>query len=88
MNDKSLFFMTLSLICVWVILDNIYGKKYLDIFLSNVFDFYNTSVTTTSKTFNEKGLEDYYNNIDGDPNDELTAEEKRNMDIIKNTPQW
>ena len=87
MNDKSLFFMTLSLICVWVILDNIYGKKYLDIFLSNVFDFYTTSVTT-SKTFNEKGLEEYYNNIDGDPNDELTAEEKRNMDIIKNTPQW
>ena len=87
MNDKSLFFMTLSLICVWVILDNIYGKKYLDIFLSNVFDFYTTTVNT-SKTFNEKGLEDYYNNIDGDPNDELTAEEKRNMDIIKNTPQW
>lgn len=87
MNDKSLFFMTLSLICVWVILDNIYGKKYLDVFLSNVFDFYKSSVTT-SKTFNEKGLEDYYNNIDGDPNDELTEEEKRNMDIIKNTPQW
>ena len=87
MNDKSLFFMTLSLICVWVILDNIYGKKYLDIFLSNVFDFYNSSATT-SKTFNEKGIEDYYNNVDGDPNDELTEEEKRNMDIIKNTPQW
>ena len=87
MNDKSLFFMTLSLICVWVILDNIYGKKYLDIFLSNVFDFYNSGATT-SKTFNEKGLEDYYNNVDGDPNDELTEEEKRDMDIIKNTPQW
>ena len=87
MNDKSLFFMTLSLICVWVILDNIYGKKYLDIFLSNVFDFYNSTVTN-SKTFNEKGLENYYNNIDGDPNDEMTAEERRNMDIIKNTPQW
>ena len=41
MNDKSLFFLTLALCCVWVVLDNIWGKKYLDTFLSNIFDFYN-----------------------------------------------
>lgn len=39
-NEKGLFFLTLSLTCVWVVLDNIWGKKYLDTFLSNVFDFY------------------------------------------------
>lgn len=45
LNDKSMFFLTLSLICVWVILDNVYGQKYLDTFLSNVFDFYNKKDT-------------------------------------------
>ena len=41
-DDKSIFFLTLSFISIWVILDNIYGKRYLDTFLSNVFPFYRT----------------------------------------------
>ena len=28
-NDRSLFFLSLSLICIWVIIDNFIGKKYL-----------------------------------------------------------
>lgn len=47
MNDKSLFFLTLSLICVWIIIDNIIGHKYLNTFLSNMFDF--IPKTTTKK---------------------------------------
>lgn len=37
MTDKSLFFITLALICVWIILDNFYGKKYLNTFLLSIF---------------------------------------------------
>lgn len=33
-NDNSLFFMTLSLLCVWLIVDYVIGKKYLGAFLS------------------------------------------------------
>lgn len=38
-NDQSLFFLTLSLSCIWLVLDNIWGEKYLQTFLANVFPF-------------------------------------------------
>lgn len=46
-ENKSIFFLTLSFICIWLILDNIYGKKYIDRFLTAVFPFYNSGVTVT-----------------------------------------
>ena len=36
-NDKSLFFLTLSLTCIWVVLDNIFGKKHLSNLLDSMF---------------------------------------------------
>lgn len=37
--DKSLFFITLSAICVWLVVDAAIGKKYLSRFLSTIFPF-------------------------------------------------
>ena len=37
--DKSLFFITLSAICVWLVVDAAVGKKYLSRFLSTIFPF-------------------------------------------------
>ena len=37
MTDKSLFFITLALICIWVILDNFYGDKKLNRFIVSIF---------------------------------------------------
>lgn len=37
MTDRSLFFITLSLICIWLILDNYYGKKRLNTFIISIF---------------------------------------------------
>ena len=37
MTDKSLFFITLALICVWLILDNFYGKKRVNTFILSLF---------------------------------------------------
>lgn len=39
MKDKSLFFLTISLVCVWLILDNLFGEKYVNKFLNSMFDF-------------------------------------------------
>lgn len=39
MEDKSLFFLTLFIVLVWLIIDNIVGKKYITRFLSMMFDF-------------------------------------------------
>lgn len=47
-NDKSLFFMTLSLLGIWIILDIIYGKKYLWAFLHNLFPFVEYDGSTAS----------------------------------------
>ena len=47
--DKSLFFTTISLICIWLILDNIYGKKYINKFLNSLFPFVNLDDGTTKE---------------------------------------
>ena len=49
-ENKSIFFLTLSFICIWLILDNIYGKKYIDRFLTAVFPFYKGDVTGADNT--------------------------------------
>lgn len=60
-DNKSIFFLTLSFICIWVILDNIFGKKYLDTFLSNIFPFYNsTSKSTNFSNYYEANGDKYY----------------------------
>ena len=43
-DDRSIFFLTLSLICIWLILDSMYGRKYIDNFLKTMFpNFYRTT---------------------------------------------
>ena len=37
--DKSLFFITLSFLCVWLIVDMAIGKNYLGNFLGIIFPF-------------------------------------------------
>ena len=85
-NDKSLFFMTLCLICIWLILDNIYGNKYVDNFLSNMFDFYGGDKHAS----HQDAVNDWANNLDGNPNNKLTEEEERKKKIMENAPnyQW
>ena len=49
-DSKSLFFLCLSLVCIWLILDNIYGHKYVNTFLGNMFDFMGGSSSGSSST--------------------------------------
>lgn len=41
--DKSLFFITLSAVCVWLIVDMAVGKDHLGNFLSTLFPFMESS---------------------------------------------
>lgn len=52
-DNKSILFLTLSFLCIWVILDNIFGKRYLDTFLSNVFPFYTTNSNSIIERFTD-----------------------------------
>lgn len=49
--DKSLFFMTLSYLCIWLVVDFAIGKNYLGNFLTILFPFMGKdSSTKTTKT--------------------------------------
>lgn len=43
--DKSLFFITLSMVCVWLVVDTAIGKKRLLSFLSTLFPFIDSPET-------------------------------------------
>lgn len=48
--DKSLFFITLSMVCVWLIVDTAIGKKRLISFLSTLFPFIDSPDTGTEQS--------------------------------------
>lgn len=48
--DKSLFFLTLSCVCVWLIVDSAVGKKHLANFLAVIFPFMGDSKGGTMTT--------------------------------------
>lgn len=51
--DKSLFFLTLSAVCVWLVVDVALGKNYLGHFLSTLFPFMSENVSGASMTTEE-----------------------------------
>ena len=46
--DKSLFFITLSAVCIWLIVDMAVGKDHLGNFLSTLFPFMDSSGSSGS----------------------------------------
>lgn len=47
--DKSLFFITLSMVCVWLIVDTAIGKKRLISFLSTLFPFIDSPTSSAEQ---------------------------------------
>lgn len=60
--DKSLFFMTLSCLCIWLVVDCAVGKNYLGNFLSILFPFMADGTETKSTTLTTKQVETKTNN--------------------------
>lgn len=56
--DKSLFFITLSCVCVWLIVDMAIGKNYLGKFLSTIFPFMDDSATVGVSEETTEGMKD------------------------------
>lgn len=52
--DKSLFFITLSAVCVWLIVDMAVGKDHLGNFLSTLFPFMDSSGSSGSIELTEE----------------------------------
>lgn len=48
--DKSLFFMTLSCLCIWLVVDCAIGKNYLGKFLTILFPFMGNNSSKSSTT--------------------------------------
>ena len=56
--DKSLFFITLSCICVWLIVDLAVGKNYLGKFLSTIFPFMDSPAGEVVSEETTEGMKD------------------------------
>lgn len=58
MNDegKSLFFLILSLSCIWLIMDMYYGNKYLSKLIDGIFGEYTESSTSGSTSTDDKTI--------------------------------
>lgn len=52
--DKSLFFITLAMVCVWLVVDTAIGKKHLISFLSTLFPFIDAPSDSPTKTETEQ----------------------------------
>ena len=37
MTDKSIFMLTMGMLCIWLVLDNFYGEKRVNTFLLSLF---------------------------------------------------
>ena len=75
-DNKSLFFLVLSLGCIWLILDNVYGNKYITLALSKLFDFVD-SPTVSNTNYKDSTL---YKNLTEDMDEE---QKKTFNDIIE-----
>ena len=63
--DKGLFFMTLSLVCVWLILDDFFGQNYITRLVSHLIpddlgsvSWINKSQAATDKANSKKKVQD------------------------------
>lgn len=58
MEDKSLFFITLSVICIWLVVDSALGENYIKKFLSTIFPF------MSDNTSNDNPIEEKISSFD------------------------
>lgn len=74
-DNKSIVFLTISFICVWLTLDSVYGKQYLHRFLANVFPFYSMKKSKLSETLSKT-------HKDNDPVVKAVEEKKKNGETV------
>ena len=53
-DGKSLFFLILSFVCIWLILDMFYGNKIIKQLVDSIFGESDSSTTTTDSSTSER----------------------------------
>lgn len=77
--DKSLFFITLSAVCIWLIVDMAVGKDHLGNFLSTLFPFMDSSGSSGSIELTKEQEENMpKGKADNDPNSSAAGSNNEN----------
>lgn len=85
-NDNSIFFLTISLVCVWLIVDYVVGKQYVGKFIS-MLPFMGGSVDNDTDDPNTT-TDDVYGNDLIDYPDDYDAKVQAVIKKIDNGAKW
>lgn len=88
-NDNSIIYLTMALICLWVILDNFFGKKILWNLIETLFNgstagqAYNESKTIEKETGKtpKQGSRDTYEDLKERTFDKVNATVQKNLTV-------
>lgn len=80
-NDNSIFFLTISLVCVWLIVDYVVGKQYVGKFIS-MLPFMGGSFVDDVRNSQIGDVQDSINSSGGNVSDDAAAYAKAHRDEI------
>ena len=84
-DGKSLFFLILSFVCIWLILDMFYGNKIIKQLVDSIFGESNSSTSTTADSSTSEAVEKNNSTVAGATNNKSfpyqTGNEQRENNI-------
>ena len=84
-DGKSLFFLILSFVCIWLILDMFYGNKIIKQLVDSIFGESNSSTPTTTDSSSSEAVEKNNSTVAGATNNKSfpyqTGNEQRENNI-------
>ena len=84
-DGKSLFFLILSFVCIWLILDMFYGNKIIKQLVDSIFGESNSSTPTTKDSSSSEAVEKNNSTVAGATNNKSfpyqTGNEQRENNI-------
>ena len=84
-DGKSLFFLILSFVCIWLILDMFYGNKIIKQLVDSIFRESNSSTPTTTDSSSSDAVEKNNSTVAGSTNNKSfpyqTGNEQRENNI-------
>ena len=77
-DGKSLFFLILSFVCIWLILDMFYGNKIIKQLVDSIFGESNSSTPTTTDSSTSEAVEKNNSTVAGATNNKSFPYQTRN----------
>lgn len=85
--DKSLFFIMLSCVCIWIVVDVAMGKNYLGNFLGTIFPFMNGSSSDSGGGSSGGGIGEAFSSDSVGYGTQNAAKEENKKDKITTTEE-